>query len=158
MKKMKNMLLCVSLLTLCAVLLGACSGGKKVSVDPAALAKDLASEAVTSEELTQIADSMVAATYYIPDDTYAAGWAYKGSGATACEVAVIECKKAEQTKDVEKLLQDHVDSQSELYASYNPDEVKKLDKALIKSAGTYVVLCVCDNEDQATSIFKKAGF
>ena len=156
MKKIKTMLLCVTLLTFCS-LLSACSGGKKVSVDPAALAKDLL-QAVTSEELTQTADTMVSGSYYIPDDTYAGGIAYKGSGATACEVAVIECKKASQTKDVEKLLKDHVTSQAELYASYNPDEVTKLDNALIKSAGSYVVLCVCDDSDKAASVLKAAGF
>ena len=143
---------------LSVIFLSACSGkSKEISVDTAKLAKELSEQAVTSEQLTQTADTMVATGYYIGEDIYAGGAAYKGSGATACEVAVIECKKADQTAEVEKLFKQHVESQSSLYADYNPGEVEKLDKAVIKSAGKYTVLCICDDTEKAQSILKNYG-
>ena len=143
-----------------AFVLCACGGKKEseVTVDSAKLAKQLAEETVTSEELTELASSMIAGTYYISDDISAGGSAWKGTGATACEVAVIEVKDSSKTKDVEGNLKEHIDSQSELYASYNAGEVEKLDKAILKSAGKYTVMCVCDDTDKAESILKDYGF
>lgn len=155
----KNRILTV--LALCAVLLlTACSsgGGKSVTVDTAKLAKDLAEGTVTSEALTEMASSMIAGSYYIREDIFAGGSAWKGTGATACEVVVIEAKDAKQTKDVESKLKEHVQSQSDLYADYNAGEVEKLDKAVLKSAGKYTVLCVCDDTAKAEEILKSAGF
>ena len=136
------------------------SGGKKkeVTVDTASLAAQLSEKAVTSDTLTETSSAMIAGIYFIPEDTYQSGTAYMSSGATACEVAVIECKKADQTKAVEDLFKQRVASQSELYASYNAGEVEKLDKAVIKSVGKYSVLCVCDDAAGAENILKEAGF
>ena len=149
----------IGMLFLTVLALGGCSKkSKEVTVDAAKLAADLSSQAVSSEALTEMASAMVADTYYISKDIFANGVAYRGSGATACEVAVIECKDAGQTKDVEAKLKEHVASQSDLYASYNAGEVEKLDKAVIKSAGKYTVLCVCDDTGKAESILKESGF
>ena len=149
----------IGMLILAVPALAGCSKkSKEVTVDAAKLAADLSSQAVTSETLTEMASAMVADTYYISKDAYVNGVAYKGTGATACEVAVIECKNADQTKDVEAKLKEHVSSQSDLYASYNAAEVEKLDKAFIMSAGKYTVLCVCDDTAKAESILKESGF
>ena len=59
---------------------------------------------------------------------------------------------------MEKLFKTRVDNQSSLYASYNEGEVAKLDKAIIKSAGAYTVLCVSDDTDKANEILKEYGF
>ena len=154
----KNSIL--SVLVLCTILLlSACSGGgKSVSVDTAKLAKELAEGTVTSEELTEMASSMIAGSYYIGDDIFAGGSAWKGTGATACEVVVIEAKDAKQTKDVEAKLKEHVQSQADLYASYNAGEVEKLEKAVLKSTGKYTALCICDDTAKAEEILKNAGF
>ena len=78
--------------------------------------------------------------------------------ATACEVVVIEAKDAKQTKDVEAKLKEHVQSQADLYASYNAEEAGRLDKAIIKTAGKYAVMAVVDDTAKAEEILKKAGF
>ena len=147
-------------LMLAALLLSACSGGgkKEVTIDPASLAAQLSEKTVTSDTLTETSSSMIAGIYFIPEDSFQSGAAYMSSGATACEAAVIECKNADQAKAVAELFKQRVASQSELYANYNAGEVEKLDKAVIKSAGKYAVLCVCDDPAKAESILKEAGF
>lgn len=49
-------------------------------------------------------------------------------------------------------------NQKNLYASYNAEEAGRLDDAIIKSAGKYTVLCVCDDTDKANEILKENGF
>lgn len=154
--KYVKLLLGMTLLALC---LTACSkGGKDITVDVGALAGELQSEAVTSDTLSSTAEEMLPSIYFIDAETMEKGAAYTSTGATACEVAVIECKEASQTAEVEKLFETRVSSQSELFASYNAGEVSKLDSAIIKSAGKYVVLCVCDDTDKANEILKEYGF
>ena len=71
---------------------------------------------------------------------------------------MIEAKDAKQTKDVEAKLKEHVQSQADLYASYNAGEVEKLEKAVLKSTGKYTALCICDDTAKAEEILKNAGF
>lgn len=155
MKKLTAMI-CMIAMTLT---LTACGGGKEkeITVDTAKLATELLT-AVTSDILSETAADMIPSIYFIEADAMEKSVAYASSGTTACEVAVIMSKDASKTADVEKQFKNRVDSQSSLYASYNQGEVDKLDKAIIKSAGAYTVLCVCDDTDKANEILKNYGF
>ena len=141
-----------------ALALTACGGKEKeVTVDTAALASNLL-ETVTSDTLTETASDMLPSIYFFEEDTIETGTAYASSGTTACEIAVVQSKDADNTASVEKLFQTRVDNQSDLYASYNEGEVARLDTAIIKSAGAYTVLCVCDDVDKANDILEEYGF
>lgn len=154
MKKI-TLMLCAAVMALC---LTACGGKEKeVSVDTAKLAQELLTT-VTSDTLSETASDMLPSIYFFEDGTIESGTAYASSGATACEVAIVKSKDAKNASEVEKLFQTRVDNQSSLYASYNEGEVAKLDKAIIKSAGAYTVLCVCDDTDKANDILKEYGF
>lgn len=146
---------------LMALSLTACGGKDKSvtveAIDPAKLAEDLLTT-VTSDTLSETSADLLPSIYFVDADAMETGVAYASSGATACEVTVIQSKDAKNTADVEKLFQTRVDNQSALYASYNQGEVEKLDKAIIKSAGVYTVLCVCDDPDKAEEILKGYGF
>ena len=137
MKKFKRFaaVLCTALI---ALTLTACGGGKSkdVTVDTAKLADELLTT-VTSDELSKMSVDPSTVYLYQSDDVTSA-IAYASSGATACEVAVIESKNAANAESMEKLLQDRVDSQKALYASYDAASAGKLDDAIIKSAGKYI--------------------
>lgn len=155
MKYLKT-LLCMMALMFC---LTGCGGGKEeITVDVAKLAEELQSSTVTSDTLTATAPEMLSSIYFVDAQQMSTGAAYMSSGATACEVAVIECKEASQTGDVKKLFETRVKNQSDLFASYNAGEVAKLDKAVIKTGGKYAVLVVCDDTAKAEEILKEYGF
>lgn len=154
MKKL-TALLCTAMLVLG---LTGCGGKEKeVTVDTAKLATELQT-AVTSDTLSETTSDMLPSIYFFEADDIAEGVAYASSGATACEIAVVKSTDSKNTSNVEKLFQTRVDNQSSLYASYNQGEVEKLDAAIIKSAGAYTVLCVCDDVDKANEILKEYGF
>lgn len=155
MKKLFTALLCTTLLVF--GLTGCVGKEKEVSVDTAKLASELLTT-VTSDTLSETASDMLPSIYFFEASDIAEGVAYASSGATACEVAVVKSTDAKNTANVEKLFQTRVDNQSSLYASYNQGEVEKLDAAIIKSAGAYTVLCVCDDTDKANEILKGYGF
>ena len=139
--------------------LAGCSGGKKadVQVDVQKLADSLKGT-VTSEELTAAQESMIPTIYLLDAGIVKSSAGYMNSGATACEVAVIECGDAKDTETVKKAFETRVSSQTDLYASYNAGEADKLKKAVIDTEGCYAVLCVTDDADAAEKIIKDAGF
>lgn len=157
MKHFTKLILVMVMTVFC---LTACSkGGKDITVDVNALAEKLQSETITSGEITNLASEMLFSTYYIESDQMENGAAYLSStGEIACEVVVVECKEASQTGDVEELFKNRVDSRTIAFSDYRPNEVPKLDSAIITSAGKYVVLCVCDDTAKAEEILKEYGF
>ncbi len=155
MKRMTGVLCAVS----AAVMLTSCGAktDETVSIEIDALAEDLL-ETVTSDSLSETASSLIASIYYLDEDAIASSVAYASSGATSCEIAVIESADEDDVTEVEEKLRTRVDNQEQLYATYNESEADRLDSAIIKSAGAYTVLCVCDDTDAAEEILQSYGF
>ncbi|MCC8137339.1 MAG: DUF4358 domain-containing protein [Clostridiales bacterium] len=155
MKRMTGVLCAVS----AAVMLTSCGAktDETVSIEIDALAEDLL-ETVASDSLSETASSLIASIYYLDEDAIASSVAYASSGATSCEIAVIESADADDVTEVEEKLRTRVDNQEQLYATYNESEADRLDSAIIKSAGAYTVLCVCDDTDAAEEILQSYGF
>lgn len=162
MRKFRKITALMLALVMAALLLTACGGGSgkggDVSVDVAALADELNKDTVTTDTLSETKESMLASIYYFEDGQVTESKAYMSSGATADEVAVVKCKDAAATKDVETLFNNRVKAQSDLYSTYKPEESDKLKDSIVKSAGQYTVLVVCDDYDKANEILKKYGF
>lgn len=154
--KKKTAFVCAAIM---AISLTAC-GSKKddtVTIEIAELAEELLGT-VTSDTLSETASSLIPSIYYLDEEDVESAIAYASSGATTCEVAVIESKSADEVENVEDMLQTRIDNQAELYASYNQSEAARLDTAIIMSTGTYTVLCVCDDTDAAEEILESYGF
>lgn len=143
-----------------ALSLTACSGGSgaEKSVDVAKVADDLNSSVITTDTLTETKSEMLSSIYFFEEGQVTNSKVYMSANATADEIVAVECKDEAAAKAVVELLKTRVKNQSELFASYNPDEAAKLDKAIVKSSGKYAVLVVCDDYDKAQSILKDAGF
>ena len=139
--------------------LTACQGGSsKTSIDVSSLADDLNAKTIKSDTLTETSSDMLSTIYFFENGQVSESKAYMSSGATADEICVVKCVDENAAKAVTELFQTRVNNQSKLYESYNADEVGKLDDAIIKSSGSYAVLVVCDDYDEAGDVLKEAGF
>ena len=140
------------------VMLTGCGGsGKEVTADPAKLAEDL-SKTASGDTLSSISEDILASTYLVDTSKIDSCAAYVGTGATACEAVVIKCSDSSYVSEVKGLFETRVKNQSDLYSSYNADEVKNLDNAIIKTSGNYAVLCVTNDTAAAEKVLKEAGF
>ncbi len=160
MKKYKRMLLAAAAV-ITALGLSACGGGKSkenVSVDVAKLADELNSSVITSDTLNETQSEMLSSIYFFEDGQVTDSKVYMSGNATADEIVVVQCKDEDSAKKAGELLQTRVKNQKDLFSTYNPDEAAKLDKAIVKTAGAYAVMVVCDDYDKAESILKESGF
>ncbi|MDE6579615.1 MAG: DUF4358 domain-containing protein [Ruminiclostridium sp.] len=93
--------------------------------------------------------------YYSSLDTATvedAAFALCGSGALPDEIAVIKCKSAEDAKNAETALKSKLEKQKELFSTYTPDEMYKLEGAVIFTKGNYAVFIALSDNDKAKSI------
>ena len=159
MKNMKKKFTLAALAILNVFLLTACGGKKSgdITVDISKLCDDLKAT-VTSGDLIIANENNLAATYFFEMDKLEERIAALNSGANAGEVAIVICKDSDYVSEVQDLFKSCVENQSNLFADYNAAEVSKLDSAIIKSAGNYVVFCVTDDTAKAEDVLKKAGF
>ena len=139
--------------------LTACQGGSsKTSIDVSSLADDLNAKTIKSDTLTETSSDMLSTIYFFENGQVSESKAFMSSGATADEICVVKCVDENAAKAVTELFQTRVNNQSKLYESYNADEVGKLNDAIIKNSGSYAVLVVCDDYDEAGDLLKEAGF
>ena len=124
MKKLITLLVTIAMI---GVMLTGCGGsGKEVTADPAKLAEDL-SKTASGDTLSSISEDILASTYLLDTSKIDSCAAYVGTGATACEAVVIKCSDSSYVSEVKGLFETRVKNQSDLYSSYNADEVKNLE-------------------------------
>lgn len=82
---------------------------------------------------------------------------YIGSGATADEIAVFNCIDKASADSVYEAVQDRIHYLHDGYMSYGPEEVDKIDSAAVISAENTVILCICNNPDNAESVVDSAS-
>ena len=129
-----------------AMLLTSCNEQPK-DVDISALASQIVGEVSFDDSLSEIDDDMISMLYSI--DGYTDAVLYKGSGATAEEVAIFKMETTDDAKEALEEAQAHIQSQIESYESYIPEEVSRLEDAIVRQDGCYV--CVVVSGDSAAA-------
>ncbi len=74
------------------------------------------------------------------------------SGAYPDEIAVFRFKNAEDAKDNIDALNDRLTNQKELFETYTPDEMYKLDNAKVYTYNNYAVFLACEDNDKAKEL------
>ncbi len=79
---------------------------------------------------------------------------YISTGATAEEIFVIEAVEG-KTQAVLDAIDDHLDYMISGYSSYGPEEVPKLQAAVVETHGNYIFFCVCKDTAQAKTLISQ---
>lgn len=123
-----------------AVSMTACAGTTGESYDVPALMRSILRQVDFAEELADVGGA--AALYFpdLPED--AAVEMYRGSGYFADELALITLSSEKDRTAAENAVQVHISQVRSQFASYIPEEVDKIDKAVTWSHGKYVLVCI----------------
>ena len=148
---MKKNVLFVAVLLVFSMLICSCSKTKEYTGTVDSAAGEIVKTVTFSEELTEIEDETAKKIFGITDKVTDV-CAYIGSGATAEEVSVWKLENAEDANAVIDTLSKRIESLAKDYADYDAEEVPKLEKAVVKSYGSFVVCCVCANGDAEKTI------
>lgn len=137
-----------------------CGGGKSTSdkkheFDVKTLADELKSGITFEDELNESNDKVFFMKYGIDEEVVAKQMTYFSTNATTEEISVVECKDEDGTAKVKEAFENRIKDQKSTFESYAPDEVSRLDKAVVKVIGKYVILCVTADPDKANDIISK---
>lgn len=146
---MKNKLIAAVLAAVMLAVSG-CGTKKDIQIDIDALASELAAGVAFEDELSLIDDGMIPMLY--DADVYADAVLYLGSGATAEEIAVFACEDETRAKGMLDEANSHIESQIISFEDYIPAEVQRLEEAIVRQAGRYVVIVVTADTDAAEKI------
>ena len=139
-----------TLLTLSAC--GVPAGTADMEIDMEALADKLLESELFDETLNQADDGIAEILYDI--DGASAALVYIGSGAVADELALFEFSNITEAQSDVPLAEARIASQRDSFATYIPEEVPKLDHAVIDTYGPYLIVCVSDC-DRASEIISE---
>ena len=173
------MLAALSVLTLTAsAVLYGCGGSgdaKKTSTMASSAAASSAKSSQTAVvDVTKVADRLLNEIKYddklaeaekesldviypgLPKDKIKAMKIYvSSSGGTSEEIAAFEANDEETAKEIETKLNERVETQKTSFKNYVPEELKRLENALVIRKGNYVYLSVSGDPDKAKSIIEE---
>ena len=150
MRRTKRTTGIVAVIAAICVMVAGC--GKKADFDISALATDLDTKITYADTLEPMGVEMAGMFLNLSDVNITTAAIYEGTGATAEEIRVLECATDEDAKKAEQVLRDRVSEQIESFTDYVPEELTKLNAAVIKVSGKYAVLSVSDSPDEAKKI------
>ena len=146
------------LLALCCLMLCACASkpAEKVPIpEPEALAAELLASGAFSEDLA-IAEDDVGRFLYALEALDAPGLCFCfSSGAVAEEIAILPCADEANAQTARDECGHRLENLVKLYTEYKPEEVPKLEKAMILQNGNTVVFCAAADEKKARAVLDK---
>ena len=144
MKTIKKVILFIFILTL---MISGCSGKTdEIQIDTKAMVNDLLEKVEFDDELNAVDDDAIIKTLYDIDNAVES-CVYISSGATAEEIAVFKFENKKAAEEGQKKVLERISAQKENFATYIPEEVKKLDNASVNQAGNYVAICVSGSDE-----------
>ena len=149
MKKITAIFLAFALI----LALSGCTGKETKNYDADVVADALNSGLVFSEYLEKSTADAAYSIYGIDSALCTNAAIYIGSGATADEIAVFSCIDNESAESVMQAVNSRVDYLKDGYSDYGPDQVPKINSAVIsKLADNTVIMCICENPEEVNNI------
>lgn len=154
------------------LVLAACGGGESPELEPETAAALASEPGVFSETLERL-DTVIAVRQYALEDylsedaqapaeptgQYGGGAprivAYRSTGATAEEVAVIAFPSEDQAKAYEAWAPEYLAEQKEANVDYRPQEMPKLDGAVLRRQGKSVLILVAADYQAAQAVLER---
>ncbi len=143
---MKKITAIISALVLSIMCLSGCGGSE---IDMTEAANSLLTGVTFAEELQPTSENISLRRLGLNEADVESCIAYASTNAVVDEFAIV---KATNPEGVESSIRSHIDSQIQTYQSYAPDEVAKLNNAIVQVSGDYVIYVVSSDNTAAQSV------
>ncbi|MCR5222909.1 MAG: DUF4358 domain-containing protein [Lachnospiraceae bacterium] len=142
-----------ALLIVGLALLTACGSKSAMNVDE--VSKRLLNEIAYQDELSSMGLDTASMFLNLSDIEVKNAAIYETSGWTAEEIVVLECASGADADKAKAALEARVAEQKVNYEDYVPEELDKLNDAVIVESGNFAVLSVSNDPDAARKILSE---
>lgn len=152
---MKRILSVLAVLLAFVLLLAACGGasGKKPLPEGADLAKTLQDAGIFADELEAVDPDIAAMLYgFTSEDGIEMQSWFSASGGTAEEFSLFTCRDEAALTAARKSAEARLENQKRTYGDYAPDEVPKLEGAVVRVRDKTLVVCVAADPEKAAKL------
>lgn len=134
--------------------LSSCINNEAINYN-AGIAADTLNSSLSFGETLEKSTAAAAYTIYGIDSSLCTDAAiYVGSGATADEVAVFNCKDTQSAETVLDAVNLRLEYLKAGYGSYGPDQVPKIENAVVISTAETIIVCICENPEAVNGILE----
>ena len=126
------------------------------NVDAKAIADSLLSEISYTDQLSAVDLDTAKMFLNFADVEINEAYIYESSGATAEEIVVLVCKDSDSAAKAKSAFEQRVSEQKENFTDYVPEEVPKLNDAVIITSREYAILSVSGDSSKAKDIIEGA--
>ena len=119
-----------------------------VNLDPQAAAKTLADASTGGSSLSKLDLDAALALYNLSKEDVTDCCVYVGNSGFVDEVSVWEASGSAAADTIDKQVRERINTQKDVYADYRPDEIPKLNNAVISRHGQFIILFI-DADAQA---------
>lgn len=146
---------CALMITVLTVLSGCGSSKAGTDADAKTIGSDLLNKITYADEMTEMDYDTASMIISLSDVNVVDSVIYESTGATAEEIVVLKCGSSDDAKKASEAFKQRVSEQKESFQDYVPEELTKLNAAVIAVSGDFAVLSVSDDPDTAKEIISE---
>lgn len=148
----RRVIIVTSLILACTMTFAMLGCGSAKAMNVSELSDRLRNEITYQDDISKVDLDTAAMFFNLSDIDIKEASIYESSGWTAEEIAVFECGSAADADKAKAMLETRIEEQKTNYVDYVPEEMDKLNAAVIVESGNFVVLSVSNEADKAKSI------
>ena len=147
----KKVLICISLiiiLIIIGIVIFLNMKNENIQINIEELSEEIFKSESFEDELIKVDSEMVMNNYGFTNEEIKQLISYQGSGATSEEILVLEVNDKSKLNDIKEKINVRLAERKEVFESYLPKEVYKIDNNILSIKGNYVILCVSNDSNK----------
>ena len=147
----KKVLICISLiiiLIIIGIIIFLNMKNENIQINIEKLSEEIFKSESFEDELIKVDSEMVMNNYGFTNEEIKQLISYQGSGATSEEILVLEVNDKSKLNNIKEKINVRLAERKEVFESYLPKEVYKIDNNILSIKGNYVILCVSNDSNK----------
>lgn len=125
---------------------------KNIEINILELANRISQSNAFEDELAEAEKEIVISEYDFDENKIKEIVSYQGSGATSEEIVILQLNAKNDLNEIKQKIDNRLTERKEVFESYLPKEVSKIDNKILKIVNNYIILCISNNQDEVNNI------
>lgn len=156
MKKI-SLIIIIALIIIASIFLAINFNNKQniIEINIEELGKKISESGAFQDEIAKVDKEIVYKAYGFDDNLIKEIVSYQGSGATSEEILILQVNEKENLNEVKEMINNRIEERKEIFASYLPKEVYKLENNIFRVYNNYIIMCISNDNEKVDEIINQ---